>query len=109
MSKLTDPRDASLESKLVFPHRWPRDYMDALSTSGMFLSGLIMVTRNRYMSWPALMLAINGLINQHPLREKESASSPWATLMLAIASVLVSYSPLFIVSPTQIPTSTPLS
>jgi len=83
--------------------------MDALSTSGMFMAGLIMVTRNRYLSWPSLILAINGLINQHPLREKESATSPWATLLLAMTAVLVSYSPLFLVQPTQLLMSTPLS
>jgi hypothetical protein len=121
MSKTTDPRDASLESKVVFPYRWPRDYMGNLSISItcymahlfctsrclehfrhvlgrpdngdkepvratiIFLSPAIIYrtwyTPTRYMAWPSLILAINGLINQHPLREKESASSPWATLL----------------------------
>jgi len=62
-----DPRDASLEAPFSLPNNWYKDsngslrvtrimislildmlvHSEALSTSGMFLSGLIMVTRNR--------------------------------------------------------------
>lgn len=40
-----------------------------------------MVSKNRYLAWPTLFMAINGIINRHPLRTKENASSPWSTLM----------------------------
>lgn len=35
----------------------------------------------RYAAWPVVILAINGVMNQHPLRAKEGGSTPWATLM----------------------------
>ena len=71
---------------------------DGLGTSGMFLSGLIMVTRNRFVlfflptdfigftpnfrfiAWPALLFGINQLVNAHPLRSKEG-SSGWTNLL----------------------------
>ena len=81
-----------------------------MGSMGMFFAGMVMVTRNRYVdalpqpsmhrvsnnrsavrfgndvtcryaAWPVLILAINGVINQHPLRAKEGGSTPWATLM----------------------------
>lgn len=66
----------------------------------MFVSGLIMVSRNRcvsspdrptsvllnsftvrYLAWPALLLSINSAVNQHPLRTKEGGNSPLSTLV----------------------------
>lgn len=68
-SDKNDPRDASLETEFTTPKTWFRDtsgascytveypisnlpclcgISDGLGASGMFLSGLIMVTRNRY-------------------------------------------------------------
>ncbi|KII91738.1 hypothetical protein PLICRDRAFT_173546 [Plicaturopsis crispa FD-325 SS-3] len=107
MSSHSDPRDASLETKVTLPSTWFRESADGLATSGMFLGGLIMVTRNRYLAWPNLLLAINGLINQHPLRTKESGNSPWLTLALAVTGLFASYFPFFTLTPT--PLSTPLA
>jgi len=42
-----------------------------MSLSGMFFAGLIMITKNRYLAWPAVVLSIMSVINQHPLRQKE--------------------------------------
>ncbi|KAF9777516.1 hypothetical protein BJ322DRAFT_1015625 [Thelephora terrestris] len=72
MSNPNDPRDASLETRVTFPKSWSREEHDALGSSNMMLSGLIIVTRNRYLAWPGLFLAISGAINQHPLRTKDS-------------------------------------
>ncbi|KAF7978757.1 hypothetical protein HWV62_44782 [Athelia sp. TMB] len=109
MSTSSDPRDPTLQTKVTFPKTWPKsDVNDALSTSGMFLAGLVMVSKNRYMAWPTLFLAINGLINRHPLRTKENASSPWSTLMLSVTALLVSYSQLFL-APVVAPTAVPLA
>jgi len=63
-SKVDDPRDASLEVPFSLPNTWPVEtggtqslkesftlltslISDGLAASGLFLSGLIMVTRNR--------------------------------------------------------------
>jgi len=63
-SKVDDPRDASLEVPFSLPNTWPVEtggiklfthplallmslILDGLAASGLFLSGLIMVTRNR--------------------------------------------------------------
>ncbi|KAF5391472.1 hypothetical protein D9757_001948 [Collybiopsis confluens] len=82
-----DPRDSSLETKFTFPtSRRP----DSLSTSGMFFSGLIMVTRNRYLAWPGVLFAINATINQHALRAKEGSSGPLGNLALSVMALIAS-------------------
>ncbi|TCD64882.1 hypothetical protein EIP91_003458 [Steccherinum ochraceum] len=103
-----DPRDASSETKLTFPETWQVDSSDALSASVMFVSGLIMVSRNRYLAWPALVLSINSAANQHPLRTKEGGNSPLSTLVLAVCALLASYFPMFMVGPGGRQTQTPL-
>lgn len=86
-SNANDPRDAALETRVTFPKTWKQEdtgvytviwrelvltYLtDTLGSSNMFLSGLIMVTRNRMLSWPALFVGFTSFINQHPLRAKE--------------------------------------
>ena len=74
---------------------------DGLGTSGMFLSGLIMVTRNRFVifytslivassilknvshrviAWPTTLFGINQVITAHPLRNKEGGNG-WTNLV----------------------------
>ncbi|KAJ6591105.1 hypothetical protein DFH09DRAFT_879053, partial [Mycena vulgaris] len=92
-----DPRDASLETKFSLPATWYRESFDGLSTSGMFLSGLIMVTRNRFLAWPSVLFGISSTINVHPLRSKEG-SGTLSSLLLCIMALLASYMPLFMIS-----------
>ncbi|KAF8128720.1 hypothetical protein EV363DRAFT_1400492 [Boletus edulis] len=80
-SSNNDPRDSSRETRLTLPKPWKAESVDAVGSLGMFFAGMVMVTRNRYAAWPVLILAINGVLNQHPLRAKEGGSAPWATLM----------------------------
>ncbi|KAF9444898.1 hypothetical protein P691DRAFT_806550 [Macrolepiota fuliginosa MF-IS2] len=101
-----DPRDSSLEVALTFPKTWYQESSEGLNTSGMFLSGLIMVTRNRFLAWPAVLFSLNNLFNQHPARQKGDASS-WSNLMLCIAALFASYIPLLII--TRNPVSTPVA
>ncbi|KAI0634266.1 hypothetical protein C8Q77DRAFT_1110772 [Trametes polyzona] len=96
-----DPRDPSAEAPLTLPEKWQTDSLDALSSSMMFVSGLIMVTRNRYLAWPALLLSINSVINQHPLRTKEGAQSNISVIMLGVGALIASYLPLILISPAQ--------
>ncbi|TFY63926.1 hypothetical protein EVG20_g6127 [Dentipellis fragilis] len=91
-----DPRDASLESRFTPPQSWTQESVDSLSTSGVFLSGLIMVTRNRYLAWPSFLLGINAWINQHPLRTKEGGSPPIGNVLLAFFALVASYLPFLI-------------
>ncbi|KAE9400882.1 hypothetical protein BT96DRAFT_1095790 [Gymnopus androsaceus JB14] len=93
-----DPRDSSLETKFTFPNTWYKDDSDPLSTSGMFFSGLIMVTRNRFLAWPGVLFAINATINQHALRAKDGSTGPLGNLSLSIMALLASYIPLVTVS-----------
>jgi len=102
-----DPRDPSAETKLVFPETWQGDSGDGLSASVMFVSGLIMVTRNRFLAWPSLILSINAVINQHSLRTKEGGNSPLSTLVLAVSALIASYLPLVLIGPNR-QTQTPL-
>ncbi|VDC02957.1 unnamed protein product [Peniophora sp. CBMAI 1063] len=95
----TDPRDPSREVKRTPPQSWQGESPDALGTSGMFLAGLIMVTRNRYLSWPSFFFGISAYINYHPLRTKEGGQPPLANLALAFAAVVASYLPMFLADP----------
>ncbi|KAI0705338.1 hypothetical protein C8Q76DRAFT_164177 [Earliella scabrosa] len=96
-----DPRDAEGEVKLSLPETWPVESMDGLSSSMMFISGMIMVTRNRYLAWPSFVLSINSVINQHPLRTKEGGSGSASTLMLGVAAIVASYLPLIMIGPAR--------
>ncbi|KAJ7094012.1 hypothetical protein B0H15DRAFT_760690, partial [Mycena belliarum] len=94
-----DPRDASLEVKVTLPETWYRESFDGLSTSGMFLSGLIMVTRNRFLAWPSVLFGISSAINVHPLRAKDGGvGSSLSSLLLCIMALLASYVPMLMVS-----------
>ncbi|KAH7877458.1 hypothetical protein F5879DRAFT_66190 [Lentinula edodes] len=97
-----DPRDASLESKFVLPNTWYRDDADSLSTSGVFFSGLVMVTRNRYLAWPGVLFALNSAINQHTLRAKEGSGGALGNLTLSFMALLASYIPFVTVTATKI-------
>ncbi|KAH9927965.1 uncharacterized protein BXZ73DRAFT_102473 [Epithele typhae] len=103
-----DPRDASLETSLTLPETWQVESVDPLGQGMMFVSGLIMVTRNRFLAWPSLVLSINSVINQHPLRTKEGAQSTVSILLLGVGALLASYMPLFLISGAQ-KMSTPLT
>ncbi|KAF8921174.1 hypothetical protein BDZ89DRAFT_1004871, partial [Hymenopellis radicata] len=103
MSSNQDPRDASLETKFTLPPIWYRETNDGLGTSGMFLSGLIMVTRNRYLAWPSVLFGISTLINQHPLRAKEGSSGAFSNLLLCASALVASYLPMFIINPPKTP------
>ncbi|RPD61678.1 hypothetical protein L226DRAFT_570279 [Lentinus tigrinus ALCF2SS1-7] len=94
-----DPRDVSAETKLTLPEVWRVDSVDALSSSMMFISGMIMVTRNRYLAWPALLLSVNSVINQHPMRTKEGGQNNISVLMLGFAAIIASYLPLLMITP----------
>ncbi|KAF9467128.1 hypothetical protein BDZ94DRAFT_1156642 [Collybia nuda] len=96
-AQLDDPRNASLETKEILPYNWYRESM-AGAASGMFLAGLIIVTRNRYLAWPSLALGVNGVANSHPLRAKEGGGGAWSSMLLCITALVATYVPLFIIS-----------
>ncbi|KAH9854583.1 hypothetical protein C2E23DRAFT_817085 [Lenzites betulinus] len=100
-----DPRDPSAEAKVTLPEKWQVDSLDALSSSMMFVSGLIMVTRNRFLAWPSLLLSINSVINQHPLRSKEGGQSNISVIMIGVAALVASYLPLILIGPATAPSS----
>ncbi|ETW77320.1 hypothetical protein HETIRDRAFT_105528 [Heterobasidion irregulare TC 32-1] len=100
-----DPRDSALETRFTPPKTWFQESVDGLATSGMFLSGLIMVTRNRYLAWPALIFAINSYINQHPLRTKEGGTPPIGNVLLSFFALIASYLPLFLKAAPSAPSS----
>ncbi|KAI0028062.1 hypothetical protein K488DRAFT_59653 [Vararia minispora EC-137] len=93
-----DPRDVSRAVKRTPPAIWTQESADAMGTSGMFLAGMIMVTRNRYLAWPSLMFGVSSYINYHPLRTKEG-QPPIANLLLSFAALIASYVPLFLETP----------
>ncbi|KAI0299433.1 hypothetical protein B0F90DRAFT_1631424 [Multifurca ochricompacta] len=105
---LDDPRDPSLETKFIIPRTWRgQDNVDGLATSGMFLAGLIMVTRNRILAWPSLILGASAWINQHPLRTKEGGTPPIGNLILGFTALIAAYLPLFL-KPGSATASSPL-
>ncbi|CCL99073.1 uncharacterized protein FIBRA_01085 [Fibroporia radiculosa] len=94
-----DPRDSSAEATVTFPATWQTDAPDGFNATIMFGTGLIMITRNRFLAWPSLLLALNGLINQHPLRTKEGGNSPITTLIVAATALVTAYLPLIMIGP----------
>ncbi|KAH8829143.1 hypothetical protein DL96DRAFT_1596831 [Flagelloscypha sp. PMI_526] len=104
MSTKDDPRDASLEASFTLPPTYYRESYEGLATSGMMLSGLIMVTRNRFLAWPSLILGLNGYVNQHPMRAKDGASSALSNMVMVGVALFASYLPFFMVSRTPAPT-----
>ncbi|KAH9947821.1 hypothetical protein B0H21DRAFT_736445 [Amylocystis lapponica] len=93
-----DPRDPAGEVPLTFPNTW-QDSSDGMPATVMFVCGLIMVSRNWYLAWPAILIALNSWFNQHPLRTKESSSSPGGTLMMAVGALASSYLPMVLLGP----------
>ncbi|KAI6041530.1 hypothetical protein EDC04DRAFT_2565452 [Pisolithus marmoratus] len=91
----SDPRDPSREVNLTLPRSWRVESTDAFGSVGMFLAGIAMVTKNRYLVWPVLVLAISGVMNQRPLRYKDSGNSPWTNLAMAIFALIISHLPMF--------------
>ncbi|KAG7447930.1 uncharacterized protein BT62DRAFT_1003716 [Guyanagaster necrorhizus] len=96
MSTKDDPRDAALATKFTLPPTWYRE-SEGLGSSGMFLSGLIMVTRNRYLAWPSVLFGLNQYFNQHPMRAKEGTGG-LSNLLLCISALFASYMPLFVIN-----------
>ncbi|KAF9530597.1 hypothetical protein CPB83DRAFT_850605 [Crepidotus variabilis] len=92
-----DPRDSSLEVPYTFPNIWVKDSNDGFGVSGMFLSGLIMVTRNRFLAWPSVLFGINQVINAHPMRNKEGGMG-WSNLALCFSALFASYIPVFMIT-----------
>jgi hypothetical protein len=80
---LRNPSETSFTGRLCL-------YADGLATSGMFLAGLIMVTRNRFLAWPATLIGINSLVNQHPMRQKESMAG-WSNVGCVILTLFRLY------------------
>lgn len=107
MSNPNDPRDASLETRVTFPKSWSREEADALGSSNMMLSGLNIVTRNRLLAWPGLLLAISGAINQHPLRTREGTVGI-GSFWFAVFALIASYLPMILISAPQKVSQTPL-
>ncbi|KAJ8585351.1 hypothetical protein M405DRAFT_825253 [Rhizopogon salebrosus TDB-379] len=91
----SSPQDAARETKLSLPNTWHAESADAMGSMGMFLAGLVLVSRNRYLAWPVALLALSSVMNQHPLRTKEGGSTPWATLMTAVLALIVSHAAMF--------------
>ncbi|KAF6751712.1 hypothetical protein DFP72DRAFT_1012259 [Ephemerocybe angulata] len=101
VARKDDPRSEALEVPFSLPRAWYNEGNDTLGTSGMFMAGLIMVTRNRYLAWPSVVFGISSLINQHPLRQKDSGGG-WTNVGLCIAALMASYLPLFVITKTPV-------
>ncbi|KAF8809600.1 hypothetical protein BYT27DRAFT_7187353 [Phlegmacium glaucopus] len=56
-----------------------------------------MVTRNRYLAWPAVLFGISTLINEHPVRSEKGLRG-WSNLALCFSALLASYIPTFVIS-----------
>jgi len=93
-----DPRNSALETPLVLPKNWHHEVNDGGSSSGMFLSMLIMVTRNRYLAWPSVLFGISTLINEHPMRSDTKTLRGWSNLVLCLSALVASYIPIFVIS-----------
>ncbi|KIY72046.1 hypothetical protein CYLTODRAFT_418229 [Cylindrobasidium torrendii FP15055 ss-10] len=111
MSSKEDPRDPALETKFAFPSNpnWYKEASDGMGTPGMLFSGLIMMTKNRFLAWPAVMFGVNSFINQHPLRAKEGGSGALSNMLLCLSALVASYMPLFLITRQKIAAEDPAS
>jgi len=105
---MDDPRNSALETPFVLPKTWYRhgEANDGARSSGLFLSGLIMVTRNRYLAWPSLLFGLTTLINEHPLRSDTRAG--WSNIAMYFFVLIASYIPVFVISKTDITVPLPV-
>ncbi|KAF8583445.1 hypothetical protein K439DRAFT_1348499 [Ramaria rubella] len=95
----SDPRDRTLEVPLTMPKAWGKD-AEGLSAISMLLSGGVMVTRNRYLAWPGILVAVAGYINGRPLRQKDGGQG-LSGILFAMAAMLSAYLPLLFLPPLQ--------
>ncbi|KZT43435.1 hypothetical protein SISSUDRAFT_1057827 [Sistotremastrum suecicum HHB10207 ss-3] len=102
MSQLDDPRDASLEVPLSPPRSWKTSEDSGTGGSAMFLSAAVMVTRNRYLAWPALFMALSNHFNQQPMRSKDN-NNTLISIMVSFFALLTSYLATFVVPPDGTP------
>ncbi|KAF8513558.1 hypothetical protein BU17DRAFT_53132 [Hysterangium stoloniferum] len=98
-SAQSDPRDASLEAPLTLPKSWKKD-VEGLSAISMFVSGAVMVSRNRYLAWPALIVAIAGYVTSRPMRQKDGGQG-FSGIVFALAAMFTAYLPMFILPPIE--------
>jgi len=73
----------------------------------MFMAGAVMVTRNRYLGWPAAIMGISSFVNQHPLRTKDGGNA-WQGLLMGIGALVTGYLPLFISPQKKVSAPSPL-
>jgi len=93
----SDPRDPSLEVPLSLPKSWKQDY-EGMAALSMFLSGGVMISRNRYLAWPALLVAIAGYVSARPMRQKDGGQG-LSGILFALAAMFAAYLPLFFLPP----------
>jgi len=70
----------------------------------MLLSGAVMVTRNRYLAWPALLIALAGYVNTRPMRQKADGGQGLSGIVFALAALFSSYLPYLFLPPDAGPT-----
>jgi len=104
---LDDPRDANLEVKLSIPKAWASPSYDVMPAIGMGVSGTVMMTRNRYLAWPAVLLGLNNYLNQKPISTKDDTGS-FQAIISGVAALMLTYFPMLIIPKQPTPVQTPL-
>ncbi|TFL03899.1 hypothetical protein BDV98DRAFT_563238 [Pterulicium gracile] len=100
MATKDDPRDASLQTRMTLPASWSsksKSPTEMFSTSTMMMSGLIMLSRNRFLAWPSLLFGINSIINAHPARMSDGGGH-YSAFFLSLSALFASYLPLFMIT-----------
>jgi len=94
---MDDPRDPSLEVKLSVPKTW-KEAFDAFGSGTMLVAGIVMMTRNPFLAWPAFLFALSGFINQRPHTTKDGGSATNA-LLFAASGLFITYMPKLFLPP----------
>ncbi|KAF8607349.1 hypothetical protein BDV93DRAFT_520219 [Ceratobasidium sp. AG-I] len=92
-----DPRAPELEE----PFRLPASYtesMDAVTSFSMLMAGATLLSRNPYGAWLAVVVALSGFMNQHPMRTKEGGQT-WSALIFALGALVTVYMPRLVIQP----------
>ncbi|KAF8511289.1 hypothetical protein JB92DRAFT_2935139 [Gautieria morchelliformis] len=96
---MSDPRDPSIEAPYSLPKSWGKE-TEGLAAMSMFISGLVMVTRNRYLAWPAILVAITGYVGSRPLRQKDGGQG-LSGVVFALAATVSAYLPMLFLPPLE--------
>jgi len=89
-SMSSDPRDAGLEMPFKLPPGWSKS-PDGVASASLFLSSASLLTRNRFLAWLTLALALCAHFNRQPLRTQQGNAGTLSAVLFALGALSICY------------------